>query len=1019
MCPTIANITITEPLAAIAAGVTCSPATTSGGNEGSAISAASGGTSPYSYSWNNTQTTSTATGLFTGSQTVTLTDSNGCIAISTCSVSEPICALGVTPTPTNVQCFGNSDGEISIATTGGFSPLSYNWNTGQTTQNLTGLPLGTFNLTITDNALCVITATAILTQPSALALTSSCMDVSGVGSTDGVSSVTVTGGTTDYNYVWSNGNTTANNTGLSTGNYAVTVTDDNGCVLSESCVINDPGCSTTVSINSTDVACIGENNGSVTVTAGAGLTPYSYSWDNGITQSTATITGLSPNNYSVTVTDGASCITITSISISEPIALSISSSATESSCTVSDGFISTTVTGGTLPYGYNWSDSQTTSNATGLSVGVYSLTMTDARGCIVSLTETILNPTPDLTINSISNIRCFGGSDGTATIGASGGTTPYSYNWENGGTNATTTGLSVGLFGVTVSDVTGCTSFETVTIQEAPAVSATSAETMVNCGGQSDGTSTITALGGIGGFTYNWSASAGNQSTVMATGLAAGIHNVTVADGFNCQEYLTITITEPTPIIFSAAGTDISCFGFSDGIISTSISGGTTPYTYLWSNGSTTQNINGLGVGIYQVTVEDVTSCTSAQSIMLTQPSDLIFGSSVTPVSCPSGSDGTASVSASGGISPYTYLWDNGETTAIITGISAGSPVVSISDSNGCTVQQYPSSCIEITRILVDACGSPEGEEEMFFMETGPSILNTSSITISWPNTSLSFLGICTNPTWVANTNATITGGGYLVEPPPSGDIPPNSGVLVTTSAAPTISSMDFSALTDTVFVIFQCTGNTSGHFANYGTSAIRTLELNIGGGCGDTVSYDRNLLIDTNGVATSSPSGVRNGATVNFEYDGSATYTNDGCIAPFDTYTVGIDTIITLTVVELPPMVLDMDSTAVNCNGNSNGTATVSVTGGTSAYTYLWDSNANGQTSSTATGLGAMPYTVTTTDNNGCVAIGNITVTEPPALTVSTSTTQASCNSADGTATAIVSGGFSTNYTYIWPGDK
>ena len=1012
-CPALYTITITEPATALSVATTCTDATTVGGADGASASSATGGVTPYGYSWNNGQNTATVTGLSTGNQTVTATDANGCTATSTCTVSEPICALAITLTPTDISCNGISDGAISLLTTGGFSPLTYNWSSGSSSQNLSGLTQNTYSVTITDNALCSITATAVVAEPAILSASTTCTDVSAFGASDGASDIGATGGTTLYQYLWSNGITIASNTGLTVGIYVVTITDANNCTTTSSCVVSDPGCILTASASPTDISCYGANDGIATVTVSSGLTPYTYAWNDGALQTTAGASGLSPGVYAITVIDANSCITGTTTTVTEPAVLAISSTVTDAACGVNNGQIATSPTGGTTAYSYNWSDGQTSPTATGLGLGTYTLTVTDINSCTVIINEPINNPTPNLTITSTTGVSCFGGSDGVAIVAASGGNTPYIYLWSNGETNDKATDFFVGVVSVTVTDQTPCTAIISATITGPTDITLTSVETSVTCGGDADGTSTVSASGGASSYSYNWPASVGGQATAQATGLSGGIYVVTVTDGSSCSKYLSVTIVEPSTVAATAVTANVSCFGNSDGYIAISVAGGTTPYSFLWSTTATTQSLTGLSIGSYTLTTTDNVGCSTTNSFTITEPTALVFFTSLTPVSCPSGSDGTASVSVSGGVSPYSYLWDNGATTSSISGLPAGVVLVSVSDDNNCSAKTFPTSCIEITRILVDACNTPENQHEMFFFETGPNPLDAANLTVTWPFNSWNLL--CSNPTFITNTNATIVGGGILIDPP-GGIIPAGANVLLVSGDGPTTTSNSFVNLTDTVYVLFQCDqGGTSGHFKNYDVAGgSRTLSIDFGGGCTDVVSYDIDSLTMQDGTL-----GQENGATVSFTYSGIDTYTNDGCVAPFDPPVSSIDTIITLTIVEIPGMVLVMDSTTVVCSGNSDGTATVTITGGATPYDYVWDTNAADQTTSTATGLTAQSYSVTTTDGNGCAVIGNITVTEPLALAVSTTTTQASCGASDGTATASTTGGTGTNYTYLWSGGQ
>lgn len=198
---------------------------------------------------------------------------------------------------------------------------------------------------------------------------------------------------------------------------------------------------------------------------------------------------------------------------------------------------------------------------------------------------------------------------------------------------------------------------------------------------------------------------------------------------------------------------------------------------------------------------------------------------------------------------------------------------------------QTPSSCFEIESILVDACGSPEGENEMVRFVVGPTALNTSNMNVNWANTSNPWLGICQNSTTanaVAALNATVQSCGLLLEPT-NGVLPAGAKVLLITSTAIDVNANSFANLSDTIYVIFQCAGNTAGHFANYSSSAgLRTLSIQFSSpsGCSDAVTYDRTQLLNQN-LTTGGSSASKDGALVNFDWSGNPSYDNLGCQAP------------------------------------------------------------------------------------------------------------------------------------------
>jgi hypothetical protein len=424
-----------------------------------------------------------------------------------------------------------------------------------------------------------------------------------------------------------------NPTGSGTTYY---IRGEGGCVTPGTCAtitINvNPALTASIS-SQTNVACNGGTNGAATVTPTGGTSPFNYSWSpSGIT--TATATGLSAGTYTVIVTDANNCSASTSVTITEPTTLALTpSSQTNIACNGgSNGAAAVNVaTGGAGSYTYNWTPGNPTGDGTpsvtGLSAGTWTCTVTDANSCTTSVNFTITQPTALVaSVGSQTNVSCNGGTNGSATVSVSGGTPSYTYSWSpSGGTAATATGLSAGIYTVTVTDANACTATQSFTITEPTALSLTpSSQTNIACNGGSNGAATVNvATGGAGGYTYNWTP--GNPTgdgTPSVTGLSAGTWTCTVTDANSCTASVNFTITQPTALVASAGSqTNVSCNGGTNGSATVSVSGGTPSYTYAWSpSGGTAATATGLSAGTYTVTVTDANACTATQSFTITEP---------------------------------------------------------------------------------------------------------------------------------------------------------------------------------------------------------------------------------------------------------------------------------------------------------------------------------------------------------------------------------------------------------------
>jgi|GEM_PF-1204497 len=679
-CTKTSAANITQPTA-LGASTSATNVNCFGGTNGTATATPTGGTAPYTYFWSNGQTTATINGLASGTYTVTVTDAKSCTKTSAATITQPT-ALVASTSATNVSCFGGTNGTATATPTGGTAPYTYLWSNGQTTATINGLASDTYTVTVTDAKSCTKTSAANITQPTALEASTSATDVSCFGGTNGTATATPTGGTAPYTYFWSNGQTTATINGLASGTYTVTVTDAKSCTKTSAATVTQPT-AFLVSTSATNVNCFGGTNGTATATPTGGTAPYSYLWSNG--ETTGIISGLSAATYTVTVTDVNDCTTTATATVEQPAALSAVGSATDVNCFGgADGTATATPTGGTAPYTYLWSNGETTGIISGLSAATYTVTVTDVNDCTTTATATVEQPAAALSAGaSATDVNCFGGTDGTATATPTGGTAPYTYLWSNGETTGIISGLSAATYTVTVTDANDCTTTATATVEQpAATLSAGASATDVNCFGGADGTATATPTGGTAPYTYLWS---NGETTGIISGLSAATYTVTVTDTNDCTTTATATVEQPAALSAGASATNVNCFGGTDGTATATPTGGTAPYTYLWSNGETTGIISGLSAATYTVTVTDTNDCTTTATATVEQPAALSAGASATNVNCFGGTDGTATATPTGGTAPYTYLWSNGETTGIISGLSAATYTVTVTDAKDCT----------------------------------------------------------------------------------------------------------------------------------------------------------------------------------------------------------------------------------------------------------------------------------------------------------------------------------------------
>ncbi len=614
----------------IAATTTTTPANCNA-SDGSATIITIGGNAPFTYQWSsNGGNAPSANGLSAGTYTFSVTENNGCFFSDTVNVANGGSPGNATATTNPISCFGGVDGTATINGNGGKKPYSYQWSNGATTVTTTGLTQGLYQFSLTTNNGCVTTGSLALTQPAAVVpAISSSNNVLCTGGNTGSANISASGGTSPYNFLWSGNNaTTAAVSGLAAGTYSVIVTDNNGCTVNTSVTITQPQQLVVATSNSNNVSCNGGNNGSVNVNTSGGIPPYAYVWSTGAGTS-ALLNNLPAGSYSVMVTDMNGCTAIAIASVSQPSVLfsNVLGVKNVNCFGGNDGNATITVNGGTAPYNYIWSTPSGNNNmASSLSAGNYSVTVNDNNGCSTNAVIAITQPALlNVTSAPNTNVSCFGGSNGVATVNTSGGIQPYTYQWQGSTSNtASSNNLIAGIYSVTVTDVNGCKSLTNTAITQ-PSILSLSipSTTSVSCFGGNNGSLTAQAVGGISPYNFLWTTTGATTSSI--NNLIAGFYSVKVTDANGCSISANAITSQPTQIAISTANTkNISCFNGSDGSATITAVGGRSPYIYSWSGtGIIGPSINNRFAGNYQVIITDNNGCIVTNTVVLTQPTAL------------------------------------------------------------------------------------------------------------------------------------------------------------------------------------------------------------------------------------------------------------------------------------------------------------------------------------------------------------------------------------------------------------
>ncbi|MGB1315745.1 MAG: choice-of-anchor L domain-containing protein [Chitinophagales bacterium] len=640
-------------------------------------------------------------------------DTSGCGNNFTATLTDPN-GLAFDFFSNDALCNGSDDGEICIfdlangnytasASFNGIPLPPYNFTINSDTFCIGSLVTGVYNVTITNNAtLCSGSFTTNISEPQILDVSINVMG-SGLcagGSIDSLVSV-VTGGTTNYTYLWNTTATTENIYSVAFGTYSVVVTDANNCTDTAEVTLIPPT-PIYLSIAQDSALCFGENSGSAYVDSISGGNPaYTYSWNDAGSQTNDTAFNLTAGEYVLTATDINGCTALDTINVLEPaggIAITLTSNTI--SCFGGDTCINATISGGQAPYTFAWNDAalQTTEDVCGIVAGTYTLTVTDAKGCIN--TETIIvTEEPEITlIKDSTNIACFAGSTGIATVIASGGSGNYTYQWDDAAmqTSASATNLVAGLYTVVVSDAVdaNCTKTISINLTEPADSLQASLNNLQNvlCNGASTGSIDVDVFGGTSPYNFAWS---NTTNTEDINNVAANNYTLTVTDANNCTTQYADVITQPTALAITQDSLNpVSCFGGNDGSIYVSVSGGIMPYTYAWSNTANTDDVTGLAQGSYTLTVTDSNNCVTTRTFQITEPSTVAISFNYSNytgfnVSCNGSTDGTIEAIVSGGNAPYTYAWDNSSVNNPITGLGAGTVyTVTVTDNSACTFTQ-------------------------------------------------------------------------------------------------------------------------------------------------------------------------------------------------------------------------------------------------------------------------------------------------------------------------------------------
>ena len=912
--------------------------TTCLGNNGS-ITLNPTGSGPFNYFWsgpvagsfNNISGGVTIMNLQKGSYSITVTQNS-----SNCNFVIPVIVVngpGVQLVNSNIKdvsCSGNNDGSIDLTISG--SNLQFQWNSGETTEDVFNKPPGFYTVNITDGICDLVISNLHINTPASLSVAGVPNSPACNGDNSGSVNIFVTGGTSPYAFKWSNGSTAEDLVSANAGNYLCTITDANNCkIVSPVFQLFNPPAMQVFSIKD-DVDCFFGSDGVISISVLGGIQPYSFKWSDGPTVKDRNF--LLAGSYKLTITDKNGCSTSTSnINITQPDPLQVTiNSISQTSClNLANGLIDINVFGGTPPYNYLWNNNFQQEDLMNASKGIYSVTITDSKNCYAGTSDLVVTSADSILITNayLVNTVCNTLSNGSIAINVAGGNGNYTYQWNNGMNTKNLSGIPSGIYQVTVSDNVGCAVVsKAFNVAEISPVSITLENLEIaDCSTNQKGNIDI-SVNGKPPFDFNWSNGAQSEDLFNVFN---GTYQVTVTDNFGCKAiYPDIVLSgsgDPF-FVYLDVLSPVKCPGDQNGKLIVQIDGGTPPFQYNWSIGkeydleAQIDSITGLPAGLYIVTITDNKGCVVSDTVLMQTPAPLSINlKSFKSLACKGIDSGSISLDVSGGTTPYTFTWSTPSgvvvnTNPIFENLKSGFYSVSVEDANGCMA-------ILPEPVLLNE--PPVGFEfdKVFITQPGCGGANSGSISVITKG-GIGLTSYAWNPPAIVGSFGTgLAGGTY--------------GITVT-------DQNNCSIDTSILLVPYQP------------MNVVPSVE-------NDPVCDGKNNLIFL-AVSQGLPPYEyiwNTGSTSSFlDTLYSGTYfvqikDKKGCIVK-DTFEVG-----------LQGMVLDSVISQPNNQIMPNGSAAVFISGGLPPYKYLWDSAAGGSEMSFVTNLTQGYYCVLVEDQNGC----------------------------------------------------
>lgn len=882
------------------------------------------------------------------------------------------------------SCYGGNDGEVFISAFDGTSPFVYSLD-GITNQGIgyfNNVTAGDHFVEVIDGNGCIDTVFFTLGQPDPLTAEIIIDSVSCQGGNDGGASAMGNGGTPGYNYIWLTVPAVFSNTisNRPSGNYNLRITDDNNCIRDTVVFIPEPD-PLQVALTIDSVLCHGAQSGAIEAIPTGGNPNYTYTWSNNIF--TAQNNNLPAGNYTVTVTDVKNCTAVVSGTILEPLPNSYQIGAASPTCSNgTDGKAWVTIQQSNLPVTIQWLLPATGSSDTVsmLSSGYYEVVMTDSKGCPDTLGVSVADALPILLEVSTSPLSCPNSLDGTAEVNIiSGGTGPFQFLWDDPGMQTTNfaTNLDFGNYLVVVTDAQGCTESANATIVMADVLELTLETSPAACLQSLDGSASVIVSSIDWPFSYQWDDSSMSTDSAL-TNLNPGFYQVTVTTSKGCTATAGIMVDVLNMLkIDSFQIIEPRCVDSNDGSITVWASDGVGSLMYQWSGGGppAAATLSGLDSGLYQVTVTDQGGCIITGEHILTGPSPIESSFSVTNVLCHGEATGEITISTTGGMAPYSYMWNTSppSTQNTVSNLPTGNYQVTITDANSCEAVfdaqiEEPTAPLESTIIQTKKSCFDQGN-------------NNATVQVSGC-TGLNYTYLWSNQVTTSNNNQLMAG---------------NYTVTVTDE----VGCTNVSALMIEDFEPIMVTLNQTPLLCPGELSGVVEI-LSITGGSGMDILSNYSPTWSTNPSQTGV---IISGLGGSNAYQVTIT-DSEGCTAIFNEY---LD--------EPQPLSVELSINPVRCSGEQNGTLTILQTsGGTGAINYEWDPLLGGGQQALLTNVAAGTYYLRLIDGNQCIKDTLITVSEPlPISVLNLRIEEPKCASNEDGLIQVDAIGGNGSFTYSW----